>query len=460
MNTIKFKEMKHHLKTACFAMLILALGSCKKFLDAKPSSKLAVPHHLKDLQALLDHPTGFTSLDGGLSGESSATEYYLLKADFEALQGSDRNLYTWAKADVYPSGSNDWSYLYKHIFTSNVILENIKTIERNATNANEWDNMKGQAHFVRAKLMFTAAQIWCLVYNEHYALSEPGLVIREDSDFNKVSKRSTLKETFDYILADAIAATNLLAAKESFLTRANKAAAYALLARIHLYMGNAPAALHAAEKALAIKNELLDYNTLNANATYPITQLNKEVLFHHSMVVPNTMTNAKLRVNRELYDSYENDDLRKVMYFRTNTDGTIGFKGSYTGASGYFSGMALDEAYLIAAEGYAKADRLQEAALWLNRLLAKRYKTGKYVDRAFSTKAEALNTIYLERRKSLLFRGIRWGDVKRLNRDGENITLQREVNGVTLTLPPNDRRYALPVPEVVIEMSEVKQNTY
>ncbi len=458
--------MKTILKIACFALLVMVGSSCKEFLDVKPSSKLAVPHTLKDLQALLDHPTGFTSSDGGLSGESSATEYYLLKTDFEALQGFERNLYSWANADVFAATSNDWSSLYKHIFTSNVILENLRGIERNPTNAAEWDNVKGQAHFVRAKLMFTAAQIWCLVYNDSYANTEPGVVIREDSDFNKVSKRSTLKETFDYIVADAMAASNLLAGKESFLTRGNGAAAYALLARIQLYMGNAAAALRAAEKALTVKSDLLDYSTLSTTPTYPITLLNKEVLFHHSMVVPGTMTNAKLRVNRELYDTYQNGDLRKILYFRTNTEGTIGFRGSYTGASGYFSGIATDEVYLIRAEAYARQGNLDAAMRDLNTLLVNRWKkdvlTGKtlYVNQSALDKDDALSKILSERRKELVFRGIRWGDIKRLNRDGINITLQREVNGLTLILRPNDRRYALPIPEAIIELSELKQNTY
>ncbi len=443
-------------------MLLLIFNSaCKKFLDAKPSSKLAIPNSLNDLQALLDHPTSFTSLDGGISGESSATDYYLLPADFEALREFERNTYLWASANVYPEGTNDWGYLYRHMYTSTVIIENIAEIQRNNTNAVTWDNVKGQAHFVRAKLMFTGAQIWCLVYDDAYADIEPGMVIRADSDFNKVSKRSSLRETFQYILADATAATQLLSEQESFLTRANKAAAFALLARVQLYMGDDKGSLLSAERALAIKNELLDYNTLNATSAFPIPQLNKEVLFHHSMVLShNNLANARARVDKMLYDSYEDQDLRKRIYFRINADGTIGFKGSYTGNNGYFSGMLLDEVYLIAAEGYAKANRLGESATALNKLLSKRYKTGQFTDYTFSSRETALDVIYRERRKTLIFRGLRWGDIKRLNREGLNITLRREVNGDLLTLKPQDRRFAMPIPEGVISLSEVSQNSY
>ncbi len=55
-------------------------------------------------------------------------------------------------------------------------------------------------------------------------------------------------------------------------------------------------------------------------------------------------------------------------------------------------------------------------------------------------------------------RGLRWADLKRLNRDGANITLTRTVNGQVFTLPPNDLRYAIAIPENVIEIGSIQQN--
>ena len=66
--------------------------------------------------------------------------------------------------------------------------------------------------------------------------------------------------------------------------------------------------------------------------------------------------------------------------------------------------------------------------------------------------------ILLERRKELLMRGLRWMDLKRLNMEGAAITLTRTVNGQVYTLPPNDLRYALPIPEDVIAISGMQQN--
>jgi hypothetical protein len=55
-------------------------------------------------------------------------------------------------------------------------------------------------------------------------------------------------------------------------------------------------------------------------------------------------------------------------------------------------------------------------------------------------------------------RGLRWMDIKRLNKDGAKITLTRNVEGNTYTLPPNDLRYALPIPEEVISLTGMPQN--
>ena len=98
----------------------------------------------------------------------------------------------------------------------------------------------------------------------------------------------------------------------------------------------------------------------------------------------------------------------------------------------------------------------------LNALLVTRFKkeNGKTTYREIHdmNSDELLTRILLERRKSLIFRGIRWYDLKRLNRDGANIVLKRKVEGKEFILQPNDLRYALPIPNDIIELSDIVQN--
>ena len=71
---------------------------------------------------------------------------------------------------------------------------------------------------------------------------------------------------------------------------------------------------------------------------------------------------------------------------------------------------------------------------------------------------ELVTIILQHRRKELLMRGLRWMDIKRLNEDGADIILQRMVDNQVHSLPPNYKRYALPIPADIILHAGIKQN--
>tara|TARA_R110002033_G_scaffold36621_1_gene75228 strand:+ start:3737 stop:3916 length:180 start_codon:yes stop_codon:yes gene_type:complete len=57
-----------------------------------------------------------------------------------------------------------------------------------------------------------------------------------------------------------------------------------------------------------------------------------------------------------------------------------------------------------------------------------------------------------------VWRGLRWQDIRRLNKEGAGITLTRTLKGENYTLPPNDPRYIFPIPDDEIALSGIKQN--
>lgn len=63
-----------------------------------------------------------------------------------------------------------------------------------------------------------------------------------------------------------------------------------------------------------------------------------------------------------------------------------------------------------------------------------------------------------ERRKELILRGVRWGDIKRLNVIEPTIALTRTVGNEMYQILPNSPRYALPIPNDEIVMSGIEQN--
>jgi hypothetical protein len=159
-----------------------------------------------------------------------------------------------------------------------------------------------------------------------------------------------------------------------------------------------------------------------------------------------------------LYRSYESNDLRRSAYFKVAADGTTTFKGSYTGSSKLFSGIAMDELYLMRAECNVRMGNLEAGMADLNHLLGYRYKAGTFIPYVIKNKTEALALILKERRKELLYRGLRWMDLKRLNAEGREILITRKLNGQLITLQPNSNAYALPLPEDIIRLTGMQQN--
>jgi hypothetical protein len=90
--------------------------------------------------------------------------------------------------------------------------------------------------------------------------------------------------------------------------------------------------------------------------------------------------------------------------------------------------------------------------------LIKRWKTGTFIPVTAASNTEALDIILLERRKELLMRGLRWIDIKRLNKEGRNILPKRIINGQSFSLSVNENRYALPLPDDIISITGMPQN--
>jgi hypothetical protein len=166
-------------------------------------------------------------------------------------------------------------------------------------------------------------------------------------------------------------------------------------------------------------------------------------------------------VDSNLYVSYADNDLRKTKFFTIldNLPQYPRFVGSYDFDGNKYDGLATDEMYLIRAECYARTGNANAAMKDLNTLLVTRWKTGTFIPYVAASADDALNQILAERRKELVYRGLRWTDLRRLNENNQSaITLQRNVNGLLYRLTPNDPKYALPIPDAEISLSGLIQN--
>lgn len=451
--------MKTHAKLYfTISILIATLTGCSDFLDKKPDKQLTIPSSLRDLQALLDADNIINAGDIG-DGELASDDYYLPDEVWAALFNDvDRRAYSWAPD--YSTTRTGWSSTYRNIYYANIVLEQLENFRgKEEENSMQLNEIAGQAYFIRAKGHLAIQLIYSLAYDKETAENDLGVPLRLTSDFNLTSSRPSSKAVYSQIISDLDNAITYLPVSYLSSTRPNKIAAYALLARTYLFMRDYENCFYHANAALSLRNELLDYNELNPSASNPIPPENIEVLYQSYLGIAQPLRQGQGHVDTTLLSLYDGNDLRKTVFFMENSKSKWSFKGSYMSQAGLFSGIALDEVYLMRAESHVRLGRIAEGMLDLNTLLSKRYRKDTHTPFFASTEREALDYILVERRKQLLFRGLRFPDVKRLNMEGENISFYRILNGRLIALPPNDLRWALWIAEDILERApEIIQN--
>lgn len=431
---------------------------CTEYLDQKPDQSLAIPRYVRDLQALMDYEDRML-MHYPAAGDVAADYYYLMEGDWAARNIDVRNTYIW---DENAQNRQDWTYGYYRIFYANVVLDYIDKVDLGGQSEMDRDNVKGQAYFFRGMTLFQLAELYCPYYNIEMEDSEYGLPLQLESDINEPIIRATVKETYTQIVDDLALAHKYLPEKAHVATRASKEAAYALLARINLVIGDYEKALQYADLALKIDDKLIDYNSLDEQAAFPFSKLNKEVVFYGVTLATSTVHNqGRAKVDTVLFEKYEEPDLRKYLFFVSEKNNEIDFKGNYNAsATSIFGGLARDEVYLIKAECEARLDREVEARQTLNNFLRYRWAQNNYDSNIELTATDLLSFILDEREKQLLFRGgIRWSDLRRLNQDSRFArTLKRKLGDQVYELPPNDVRYTFLLPFDVTVISNLKQN--
>lgn len=446
--------MKQRINFAV-AVASFALASCGEgFLDVRRDANQVVPSNVEDYQAILDNSSIMNETSLGL-GMIGAGEFYVSDNGLQAISPANAwqlNAYLWVN-DTFEGGeARDWNNPYERILYANLALD-VDRVAPSYASRQALDAVKGQALFHRAWNYFQLAQTFCDYYRE--GVEQPGLPIPLDYDITATTKWHSLKETFDRIVQDLELAIVLLPNATAHQFQPSRTAAYAFLARVMLYLADYERAKEAAERALLERGELLDFNKLEASSRYTFSGYvygnnNPEVIFHSHNTAPTIMSNTRMNVDSMLYRLYEANDLRKTMYFETEQDGRIHFKGSYRGSGAYFTGLATDELYLVMAECDARAGDLASSESYLNALLENRYAAGTFTGVDFSGMAaeKALAIVLDERRKELYMRGTRWGDLKRLNAEERFATsLERAFDGKRYALLPNGPNWSYPFPD-------------
>ncbi|MBL1411513.1 RagB/SusD family nutrient uptake outer membrane protein [Sphingobacterium faecale] len=442
-------------------ILSLSVLSCQEYLDEKPFKYLTRPNRLEDLQALMNLRNLY--IQNSSMPEVLADNYYVEPSVWLAATESDGKLfYHW---DSKVQSNRTWNGLYNSmVYYPNVVLDQLQNFKETTENRVQYNRIKGQALFYRAFAYYQLAQLYCRPYSET-AKTDPGIPLRTTTVIETPSVRATVQETYGKIVGDLLLALDLLPQQSDVPTQPGKAAVYGLLSRCYLSMRDYQNAGKCADLCLEINADLIDYNDIKLDPL-PFKRFNKETVFYS--YCGNTLSiigNARGRIDTALYRSYSNDDLRKKLFFKEMLGTNLGsqqFYGCYDGEynpPGVFNGITTGELYLNRAECYARDGKTDLALADLNTLLKARWNnTVTYPNVTATSATDALEKILTERRKELVYRGLRWSDLRRFNLEGRNISLERNVNGQKYLLAPNDPRWVLQIPDEVINRSGMPQN--
>lgn len=459
MNTSKY------LNALLLPLLIISSSACKKeFLAIKPDKALVIPSTLKDLQAIADNTAIMTGDQrNGMTpilGELGTDNHLYLDNTWLSLSIIEKNSYVWAK-DVFTPASivNDWNKPYQAIYYANVLLQGLEKVV-SAANQADYDQIKGAALFYRAHAFQQLLQIFAPQYDAANSTKDLGIPLPLQANVTTTNHRSTVSAGYQQVVQDLEQSLSLLPETPLYKTRPCKAAALGLLARTYLIMGNYSQAYTYADAFLRLKNKLLDFNTLTLSDVRPVPNLiNPEIIFYSVMNSYTSTQPPTTLVAPELYQLYAANDLRKDAFFKVQAAQTQYKLGNYTGGTQYFSGIATDEILLIRAECLARNNNKEAAMEDLNKLRQNRIANLGYAHAQAATADQALDLILLERRKELCFRGLRWSDLRRLNKEPHfAVTLTRTVSGNTYTLPPNDPKYVYPIPATETDYNPMPQN--
>lgn len=447
--------MKTRIQTTRFylvCVIFIFLG-CDKYLDVKSNYNLSIPDNYEVFQKLLDNAT-VMNLSVNTFGEICADDYYITDQTYNGFSELNKGDYVWETIEYnYP---NDWASSYLTVYNTNLIQDQLKKVDQV-----NFDNLKhnailGASHFYRG---FTYLNLLC-TYSDGFKSDSLGnglgVVLRKTADPTEPSFRASILESYQLIIQDLEFAANLLPLNSAHVLRPSKIAAWSILARTYLYVGEYDKAYLYADSVLRVKDDLIDYNDdadVNALASYPFKRYNKETVFYAEM----TKSINYGFVDSSLYDSYDRNDLRKKLFFKNNNK-PFAFKGSYSGKANLFSGTTTSEMLLVKAEALIRRKDYSNARLLLELLVDKRYNKNLSNNILPQKNEDLLNYLIEERRRELIFRGQRWPDLKRYNLNGQNKTIYRIVNGKKYSLAPNDKRYALPIPYDIVFRTDVIQN--
>ncbi|WP_276483976.1 RagB/SusD family nutrient uptake outer membrane protein [Paraflavitalea pollutisoli] len=485
------------IKTAGTVLLLTAALGCNKIIQTEPAQSISS-------EIALTSSTGVSSLINSIYAAyrgltTTNVIYPEILADNLINTINNNNTYRNQELNNHGFGTGQWTTNYSIINRANLVIDAVDSkIIKDVTEANA-NLYKGEALFLRAWSYLLLATSFSYQPGKEindWKLGVP-LILKPTKNVEDVTypARNTNVEVYTQIkkdLTDAIALLNNTARAEK--AYASKAAAQALLNRVHLYLNEWDAVITTGNDVLAttsINGKTTRVETTGANlisgwrthkdkpeSIFEITFTTAENLGGSSLqswftIYPKPVNStcsgnptrasfADLTIPTALLDLYEATDIRKTTliegpYCKLGQSGLY-FSNKYSGTGGTFgldnvTIIRTSEILLNRAEAYARKNQLDKAAADIN-IIRTRAGINAYSE-VGQTQQQVIDAVLLQRRLELAFEGHRWYDLLRLQQD-----VIKPAGGLaTGNVLYNDYRILSSIPAADIDVNrDLKQN--
>ena len=337
---------------------------------------------------------------------------------------------------------------YRAINICNNIIANIATVAEA-----DRDAVKGQALFIRGLMYFELVELYALPYSAGNVATNMGLQIvttptvnGEITDMNKVP-RSSVKDTYDQIVADLTAAKPLIKGKKGVF--GSQFSVSAVLSRVYLQMANYAGARDEANSVITNSGTTLEsnyagaFNNMSPSSedifVLPVTaQDGTNDLWLFFSILNYGARDGDVEIEQKHIDLYNPADERRALFYLDDND--IHRSGKWQFQYRYLPLIRLAEMYLTRAESNFRLGTSVGAtpAQDLNKITQRA---------GIPPVAVTLANIVYQRRLELADEGQRIQDVKRL---------MQSVDGYAFDA--NQLVFPIPLREVNAGAGVLKQN--
>lgn len=441
-------------------VLLVALSSCKKFLEKEPIGRVGKQVLFEDVQGAKLGLTGaYNSMltyyrnEFGMYGDVASdnvinvpatTDNSIMLEAFNFTATPDDNLVTPRKI---------WVAIYETLNNVNNLLNALPALkEKFPAQLNELEKVEGQALVLRALCHFDLSRVYAQPYNFTPDASHLGIPVLTKTPAPATAvPRATMKQTYEQILADL---NNALPYLNKYNNGTDQAlisyqAALGLLSRVYLYQGDWANCVKSANLVIAdTKYQLVSTNDyLNAFISYPdkTVSTKSESLFILSAAGTKTPGvrelvnvfsggNVQYIASPKLKSKFDADDVRLTAALSNN------ISKKYSATNYTIKVIRLSEVYLNRAEANWNLQKYAEAKEDI-RIISQRAHTTP-IAAIDETPAVLYQTIADERSRELCFEGHRFFDIVRRK---ESLQRGAGCNSTVCSITYPNYRFALPI---------------